>query len=212
MTKKDRAKAELRRTAREQRREAQRRVAAQRRRKRTLIWSAVGAVVVVGVFALLVWSGALGQQAASVMGRKIEPPPGDHVPILGRDHIPQGTTYGKYNSNPPTSGPHWPSPADWGVYTQPLPDEMLVHNLEHSGVWISYKNPADSEMADRLAAIVRRYPRKVILTPRPQNDTPIALAAWGRLLKLPGFDEAKIVAFVEAYRGLAGPADERDTP
>ena len=205
MAKKDRAKAEQRRTAREQRREAQRRAAAQRRRQRTLIWSGVGAVIAVGVFALLAWSGGLGQQAATVMGRKIEAPPGERVREVGNPHIPVGTKGTGYSSNPPTSGEHYPSEAPWGVHAQPLPDELVIHNLEHAGIWISYKDPNDTDLASKLGQVTRRYATKVILTPRPQNDAPIAVAAWGHLLKLQEFDEVKIVAFISAYRGKVGP-------
>jgi hypothetical protein len=45
----------------------------------------------------------------------------------------------------------------------------------------------------------------VIVTPRPQNDAPIAVAAWGRLLKLQRFDEARIFEFINRYRGKIGP-------
>ena len=205
MAKKDRAKAEQRRTAREQRREAERRAAALRRRQRTLLGSAVGMLVVVGVFALLAWSGALGRQAAAVMGRKIEAPPGERVREVGNPHIPGGTKGTGYASNPPTSGEHYQSEAPWGVHAQPLPDELIIHNLEHGGIWISYKDPKDTELAAKLAQVTRRYTTKVILTPRPQNDAPIAVAAWGHLLKLQEFDEVKIVAFISAYRGKVGP-------
>ncbi len=205
MAKKDRAKAEQRRTAREQRREGQRRAAAQRRRQRTLIWGAVVVVIVVGVFALLAWSGALGQQAAAVMGRKVEAPPGERVPEAAPIHIQQGARGSGYASNPPTSGEHYQSQAPWGVHTQSLPDELIIHSLEHAGIWISYKDATDTELAAKLAQLTRRYATKVILTPRPQNDAPIAVAAWGHLLKLQQFDEVKIVAFISAYRGKVGP-------
>jgi len=205
MAKKDRAKAEQRRTAREQRREVERRAAALRRRQRTLIWSGVGAVIAVGVFALLAWSGGLGQQAATVMGRKVEAPPGERVREVGNPHIPVGTKGTGYTSNPPTSGEHYGSEAKWDVYTQPVPDELVIHNLEHGGIWISYKDPNDTELAAKLAQVARRYSTKVIVTPRPQNDAPLAVAAWGRLLKLQTFDEQKIVAFINAYRGKVGP-------
>lgn len=206
MAKKDRAKAEQRRTAREQRRAAQQRAAAQRRRQRTLIWSGVGALVVVGVFALLAWSGALGQQAAAVLGRKIEAPPGERVPEAAPIHIQQGARGSGYTTNPPTSGEHYgTSEAPWGVHSQQFPDEMVLHNLEHGGIWISYKDPTATALAAKLAQVGRRYATKVIVTPRPENDVPVAVAAWGHLLKLQEFDEAKIVAFITAYRGKVGP-------
>ncbi len=192
MTKKNQAKAEARRTAREQRRTVERQAAARQRRKQFFTWGAV-ALAVVGVIALVVASNL----------RK--PGPGERIRTVGRAHITQGSRESGYNSNPPTSGPHWPSPAPWGVHTQPLPDEALVHNLEHGGVWISYKDAKDTDLADKLAEVAGRYRTKVIVTPRPKNDAPIAVAGWGRLLKLQGFDEASIVEFINAYRGRLGP-------
>ena len=55
----------------------------------------------------------------------------------GRDHVPAGTI-GEYNSNPPTSGPHY---AQWekpGIYSKVLQDGNLIHSLEHGYVIISY--------------------------------------------------------------------------
>jgi hypothetical protein len=206
MAKKDRIKAEQRRATREGRREAQRREAARRRRRqRAVTWSVAGGVMLAAVL-LLAWGGALGPQAAGFLGRRSPPPPGERTrEYPGNMHIPVGTRASEYASNPPTGGEHYPSTAPWGVHSQPLPDELIVHNLEHGGIWISYKDPNDAALAGRLAAIAGRYRTKVIVTPRPQNDAPIAVAAWGRLLKLPEVDEEKIVAFINAYRGKIGP-------
>lgn len=121
---------------------------------------------------------------------------GAETPILGRNHYPEGTRITSYNSNPPTSGNHWPTPANWGIYTEPLPDEALVHNLEHGGIWISYKN-IDDDTLSQLQAIAGKYNQAVILTPRPQNDTAIALASWGRLEKLDALDADRIETFIK---------------
>lgn len=207
MAKKDREKGEQRRTAREQRREAQRREEAQRRRQRTLTWTGAAIVVVVALFALLARGGVLGPQAAALLGRQpLPPPPGERVPELpGNMHIEVGAKGKGYTTNPPTSGEHYGSEAPWGVHATPVPDELVVHNLEHGGIWISYKDPKDSDLAAKLAQIAQRYKTKVIVTPREANDDPIAVAAWGHLLKLEALDEAKIVAFIDAYRGKVGP-------
>jgi len=231
MAKKDRAKAAQRRAAREERREAQRRAAARQRRQRTLTWTAVGALVLVVAALLLARSGALGNDLAALLGRPRPAPPapaaspaaaapqGTSATLQPREerprdagtfHIAPGKKGQGYTSNPPTSGEHYPGTVPWGVHNQVFPDELIIHNLEHAGVWISYRDPNDSELAGKLAQIVDRYRTKVILTPRPANDAPIALAAWGHLLKLQVFDEARIVAFIEAYRGKVGP--EPDAP
>ena len=64
--------------------------------------------------------------------------PGTAVPTQGAQHISVGAVHAPYNSNPPTSGPHYAQPAAWGVYGSELLDEQVIHNLEHGGVWISY--------------------------------------------------------------------------
>lgn len=69
--------------------------------------------------------------------KETSPKPGQAVADLGREHVPAGTKV-QYNSNPPTSGPHY---ADWekpGIYDVPLTDEKLVHSLEHGYIIISY--------------------------------------------------------------------------
>lgn len=132
---------------------------------------------------------------------KVEPTdlPGTAFEIQGQEHLAQGSMdHLAYNSNPPTSGPHWPQPADWGVYDMTLPDEQLIHNLEHGGVWISYKPNLDSDQAAQLKDFVKRY-RKIIVEPRDANDSNITLAAWGRLQKLDKYDETTVVKFVEAF-------------
>ena len=48
-----------------------------------------------------------------------------------------------YNSNPPTSGPHYEIWTQAGVYDAPKDDRNLVHSLEHGYVIISYN--CDSE-------------------------------------------------------------------
>ena len=124
---------------------------------------------------------------------------GESFENLGREHIPAGDPAKEYNSNPPTSGSHLASPAEWGVYQNELPDVQLIHNLEHGGIWISYKD-VDADTKAKLEAIGKANPGSVIVTPRAANDTPIAVAAWTRLEKLTAYDEAKILEFIKANK------------
>jgi hypothetical protein len=65
------------------------------------------------------------------------PLPGQAVADLGRSHVPIGTQE-NYNSNPPTSGPHYEDWVRFGVYDGPKDDRNLVHSLEHGYIVISY--------------------------------------------------------------------------
>jgi hypothetical protein len=118
---------------------------------------------------------------------------------LGQTHIAENAPHPAYNSNPPTSGWHYGSPASWGIYNSRIPDETLIHNLEHGGVWISYRDANDTGLLRQLEGLVSRYPDHVILTYRPENDRPVAVAAWQNLLTMDVVDEAKIFEFIAQY-------------
>ncbi len=125
--------------------------------------------------------------------------PGQEFPIASAEHIPDGQKAKDFNSNPPTSGQHYAEPANWGIYDEQLLDERLVHNLEHGGIWISYKPDLDPTQIAELKNIADDYTLKVIMTPRPENDSPIVVASWGRLLKLDQADDGQIKDFIKAY-------------
>jgi hypothetical protein len=127
---------------------------------------------------------------------------GESFPDQGRTHIDIGQSHEPYNSNPPTSGPHYVNPANWGIYSIPLKDEQAVHNLEHGGIWITYKD-IDDETKALLEKIARANPGSVIMSPRLENDSKIALASWTRLEKLDSYDETKILEFIKANKNKA---------
>ena len=159
-----------------------------RRIKKIVIWLVVLVALAGAVYGIVLLSKKAEQQK-----------PGTTYDNQGQDHIAIGAEHAAYNSNPPTSGWHYEKPADWGIYDQPLPDEELLHNLEHGGIWISYRDQNDKELIDKLKDIADDYSLKVIMTARPQNDSAIAVAAWGRLLKLDTFDRGQILDFLKAY-------------
>ena len=151
--------------------------------------------------------GALNGEGVEQLGETYE--------LQGADHIAVGEEHPPYNSNPPTSGWHYSQPAQWGIYQQELPDEQLVHNLEHGGVWVSYRPGIPDAQKQFLENILVNYTTKVIVTPRAQNDADLVLAAWGRLLKLeaPLIPEKEdlIVQFIETYKNK-GPEFILDAP
>ncbi len=116
-------------------------------------------------------------------------------PHIEPDEVPSG-----YNSNPPTSGEHYVQPAPWGVYAETLPDQTLIHNLEHGGIWISYRDKNDKDTVKALEDLAEKYDSHLIVTYRPENDSPIIVTAWGRLLKLNEVNKGQIVNFIARYR------------
>lgn len=120
--------------------------------------------------------------------------------VASRTHIAQGTNSQDFNTNPPSSGQHWASPAEVGYYDSPLVDEQVVHNLEHGHVWLTFKPDVAQEIKDKIKAIVEADSWKVVAASREANDSKFAYVAWGRVLKMEEFDENKVKDFIKTYR------------
>ena len=130
----------------------------------------------------------------------------DHVDLNGDESDDDVT----YNSVPPTSGDHWSTPVRCGFYNQPVPDELIVHNMEHSNVIVSYNLPDPSDL-DALVAIYADLPglwRDHFTVVRPYPDIPegsVALTTWGVIDAMDGVDGERIVNFYRHYVGRMGP-------
>lgn len=129
---------------------------------------------------------------------------GQAIPPQGNVHLQSpGSPHPAYNSMPPTSGPHVPWLARWGMHRIPIPWQVQVHNLEDGGVIIHYR--CDGPCPDTVSALeqlVGSYPTQVIAVPEPRLSSKFALTAWERLATLDEFDESLMRRFIDAYRGL----------
>ena len=161
-----------------------------RKIKKTAVW-------LIAIVVLLLIIGGAYQWAKSSEANR----PGEAIPVQPAEHIQPGQPLpGLYLSNPPVSGWHYGETVEWGIYDQELTDQNVIHNLEHGGIWITYKPDVPAELVENLKRVAGEYKRKVVLSPRAANDSPIALAAWGRLDKFDYFDEARIKKFIKAYK------------
>jgi Protein of unknown function (DUF3105) len=200
-----------------QRRSASADPAVAARRRRSLLLVALGALAVVaaiGAIVLLSGGGDSGARAAlDDAGCTYESFPGllnapDHSDVASLAAKP------KWNSNPPTSGPHWGQPAVLGFYDSPVLLVQSTHNLEHGVVVIHYgPDVADSEV-EALRAFYDEDPNGLLVAPLPANKDKITLSAWtapdtatgtedrgrGFLARCSGFDEDAFSAFLEEHR------------
>ena len=137
--------------------------------------------------------------SASVSGDE----PGRAVPLQGNDHLQSpGSPHTPYQSLPPTSGPHVPWLAPWGMHRIPVLWEVQVHNLEDGGIIIHYRcdRPCPETMTV-LEHLLTEYPTQVLVTPEPSLSSAFALTAWGRIATIESWDEGVVRRFIEAYRG-----------
>ena len=111
-----------------------------------------------------------------------------------------------YNSVPPTSGDHWSAPVRCGFYIQPVPDELVVHNMEHSNIVVSY-NLSEPPDIEALWGVYEGLPdlwRDHFTVVRPYSEIEegsVALSTWGVLDIMDGVDEERIMRFFKHYVG-----------
>lgn len=130
---------------------------------------------------------------------------GQEIPIQGAQHVLRGESHPQYNSNPPTSGWHWgDGVAGAGIHDKEVPDELLIHSMEHGGVIVHYKQDLSAEQIKKITEAYGRSSGKKILVPRKNLDVPVALTSWGRLLKLKKINEEsleQVKVFIETNSG-----------
>jgi hypothetical protein len=143
-----------------------------------------------------------------------------HVyPGLQPRHLKDPQARPRYNSFPPTSGPHYERPAVWGIYTSPIPQVVLVHNLEHGGIVVQYGAKISQRTVRRLTAWYNGDANGLIVAPLAQLGAKIALTAWneppyqqgkpidpghGYLALCPTFDASAFTSFVRMHRYKSG--------
>ena len=184
---------------------------ARKNRRRNLIMFGGLLIAFVFIAGLVVSPGLISRDTMDGEGKGVNE--GGHIaldPDDGREHIdPEGYAPNKYSVSPATSGPHWykditpagvPAPARWGVYDKILPDEVLIHNLEHGGIGLHYDCPDGcEELINSLRDIVPRNPSFYIVSPYPSLEKRVAITAWRHHLYLDEFDRDQIIKFIEEY-------------
>ena len=182
-------------------------------RTRLLVFGAVGLalVVAIAIGAVMAFGGgsasaatALDQAGCTLVEK----------PALRGVHsitTPTGTSP-LWNTNPPTSGPHYEIPAVYGSYTAPLDLAQLVHNLEHGGIYILYGPGVPDATVAQLQSFYDNHTRGTILAPLPSLGNKIALGAWttkdandptngtAHLAKCTAFDQDAFAAFFDEFQ------------
>lgn len=176
----------------------------QQKMKSNLLWGGV-ALAVVAVIGFIVWQG-------------VKPEAGKSIPLMATSHIPTDSDPGQYNSDPPTSGPHYAVEASVGFYdsnSYKYPAGYLVHNLEHGYVifWYNCNKLSESACADlktQIKSVINNFNgTKLIAYPWPSLDVPLVITSWGRLEKFEAFNADKAKAF---YRANINRAPEPNAP
>jgi hypothetical protein len=104
------------------------------------------------------------------------------------DHsdVPTLDTKPKWNSYPPTSGPHYGQTAILGSYDEPVPLVQSTHSLEHGAIVIHYGKDVPAGEVEKIRDWYSNDPNGLLVAPLADLGKKIALAAWTTKDATPG--------------------------
>jgi hypothetical protein len=182
-----------------------------------LIGGAIALVVIVAAAAILATVVLGGGSADATLGDA-----GCTIikkPALGRQHVAQVSKTFKYNTFPPTTGPHNPVPAIYDFYSDPVEQAHLLHNLEHGSIVVQYGSGIAQSTVSQIRDWYIKDPNGIVVAPLPVLKDKLVLEAWiapdatpgqtpapgqGVLATCPGFDKKAFDTFKDTY-GFRGP-------
>ncbi|MBW3595165.1 MAG: DUF3105 domain-containing protein [Actinobacteria bacterium] len=139
--------------------------------------------------------------------READCTPVERYPDMGADHIRPGQPHEPYNSNPPTSGPHYDRPADPGFYepSSAIEPERLVHNLEHGQVVIWYRPHVNEFLEEQVEQLVAQEPNATVAAPFENINDPynIVLTTWTRARACVNVSQEVVDEFRRRFQGRA---------
>jgi hypothetical protein len=123
---------------------------------------------------------------------------------LGHAHVDGPVVY---SVTPPVGGDHNAVWMNCGVYSQPVPNERAVHNLEHGAVWVTYEPGLPAPEVSKLKRFVEDQTRigttgsrYMDLTPYPGLPAPIVISSWGYQLRVASPTNPRLQRFVNTFR------------
>jgi Protein of unknown function (DUF3105) len=182
------------------------------RTRRLLLYGLAGTAAVVAVLVLAALSLAGGDPGESDVRAALTAAgcTFKRAPALPGDHsiADPGATTADWNTDPPTSGPHFGTAAIFGIYEEPLEIARVVHNLEHGGIFILWGDKVPKATVDALRAFYGDHATGTVMAPLPKLGNQFALGAWnsdgeggfGYLSKCKKYDEDAVSKFFRAFQ------------
>jgi len=129
------------------------------------------------------------QAAAEAAGCRLT-----HPEIEGAQHEEREFTAADYETNPPTSGVHFPQWYQDGVYAPGSVPQlgMLVHTLEHGRINVQYKPGTPERTVRQLEALLAEQSdgyHMLLYENTTDMDAQVAATAWGHSLTCPEMND-----------------------
>jgi hypothetical protein len=200
------------------------------RRKRLGLAGAVVLVAAIAVVVVLAVAGGGDDGESSAAAGDVE------VPTFGADNLSEAaqaagcdvtledlkeegrghtTEPVEYKTNPPTSGPHDPTPSQDGIYDESPDVEQSVHSLEHGRIHFQYAPGSPPERVAQLEAMASTTSVKgtegyhaLVYPNGTEMEAAVAATAWQRSITCPEWNDRVFDAFKLFWRENVDKAPE----
>jgi hypothetical protein len=192
-----------RRRAEAEAREAERKRAA---RRRNLVTGAIALLVIGAVAAAIAFQGGGGTED---IGGAVADAGCDEIETFdeaqaedAREHVEVGQDV-QYETTPGVYGAHWPPDAvsPPGFFEEPIEEERLVHNMEHSQIILYYSPDISDETKTKIEDLVDQQGQATVAAPYDGLEKPFVIAAWGAMQACDEPVQAVVDAFRERFQG-----------
>jgi Protein of unknown function (DUF3105) len=124
----------------------------------------------------------------------------------GQEHVPQDSEV-EWMSDPPHSGPHYPTWELWDEHDSTVPRGNWVHNLEHGGIVLSYRcaDPCEAELEILRDVLEQRPELRILLTPDPflPGRERFAAISWTWIHRFDAPDLEELLCFADQHENHA---------
>jgi hypothetical protein len=112
-----------------------------------------------------------------------------------------------WDSDPPTHGPHDPTPALWGIYDTEVDQAKLIHNMEHAGIVVQYGPKVSSSEVDSLIGDIQNDYKWTVAAPYSKLGNKISFEYWGHLTTCTTYEKA-VLTDLQSHRNKPGWSQE----
>jgi hypothetical protein len=105
----------------------------------------------------------------------------------------------RFQTDPPTSGPHTSGALPTGVVDEAIPGAVQVAILEGGNVIVQYRDLG----ADALAEVAAFAGPQVVVAPNPDLPSPVVATAWTYKLQCDALDVDAVETFIADHAGAA---------
>lgn len=120
----------------------------------------------------------------------------------GSTHLESREDAPKYETDPPTSGDHWPAQLADGAFSEHPDPIYSVHSLEHGRIALQYSPELSEKEQLELKGLFDESPEGMLFFPNPDMEHEVAATAWTQLLACDTYKGRAAIDAIRDFRDI----------